>query len=82
MKTIALVLGILALLGMLLAFIPCFGALNWINIPFSVIGLVVSIIAYSQKDGTSSNNALAGIIMCSIAILFGMLRLILGGGIL
>ncbi len=82
MRTIALIVGILSILGMLLGFIPCLGAFNWINIPFAVIGLVVSIVAYGKEDGTSKSNAMAGIIMCSIAMVLGFVRLIVGGGVL
>ena len=82
MKTAGLIFGIMSLLGMLLGFIPCFGAFNWINIPFAVVGLIISIVAYTQKDGLPTNNAKAGIIMCSIAIVFGLIRLIAGGGVI
>lgn len=82
MKTASLVMGILSICGMLLGFIPCLGAFNWINIPFSILGLVIGIIAYTRKDGEPKGNAKAGIIMCGIAMLFGLIRLILGGGVL
>lgn len=81
MKTASLVMGILSICGMLFGFIPCLGAFNWINIPFSIIGLVVSIVAYTREDGKPKGNATAGIVMCGIAMLFGLIRLILGGGI-
>ncbi len=83
MNTASLVFGILALLGMLVGFIPCFGALNWINIPFAFIGLIVSLVALSNsREGKSKNGALAGLIMCLCAMFFGLFRLFLGGGIL
>lgn len=81
MKTASLVMGILSIFGMLFGFIPCLGAFNWINIPFALIGLVISIVAYTQEDGLPKNNATAGIIMCGIAAFFGLIRLFLGGGI-
>lgn len=84
MRTVSLVWGILSIFGMLFAFIPCLGAFNWINIPFSVIGLIISIVAYSKQDEgeTGKGNAMAGIIMCGAATLFGFFRLLIGGGIL
>lgn len=82
MKTASLVMGILSIFGMFFGFIPCLGAFNWINIPFAMIGLVIGIAAYVQEDGLPKNNATAGIIMCSIAAFFGLVRLFLGGGIL
>lgn len=82
MKIISLIWGILAILGMLLGFIPCLGAYNWINIPFAAIGLIVSIIAAVGSDKESSNSAaISGIVLCSIAVVFGIIRLSLGGGI-
>lgn len=81
MKTLSLVMGILSICGMLLGFIPCFGAFNWLNIPFASIGLIIGIIDYAN-DKSPQKNIGAGIIMCIVAILFGIVRLILGGGIL
>ena len=81
MKTASLVMGILSIFGMFFGFIPCLGAFNWINIPFAVIGLLISIIAYVQEDNLPKGNALAGIIMCAAAVFFGFIRLFLGGGI-
>lgn len=72
MKIIGLILGILAALGMLLAFIPLLGWLNWFNIPFAIVGLIFSVISKS-KGGT---------ILCIVAVIFGMIRLALGGGII
>lgn len=82
MKIISLIWGILAVLGMILGFIPCLGAYNWINIPFAAVGLIISIIAAVNSDKDSSNSsAVSGIVMCSIAIIFGFIRLVMGGGI-
>ena len=77
MGVAALVLGILSIVGMVIGFIPCLGALNWINIPFAIVGLVISIVAAVQGD----TKGIAGIVLCGIAIVFGGIRLILGGGI-
>lgn len=71
MKLIGRIFGILALFGMLIGFIPLFGWLNWLNIPFAMIGLLFSILGKSK----------GGIIICVVAIFFGLLRLIIGGGI-
>jgi hypothetical protein len=82
MQTLSLVWGILALVGMLVAFFPCLGSLNWLNIPFSVIGLIVGIIALANARPGAKGSAVAGVVCCSIAILFGLVRLIAGGGVL
>lgn len=71
MKTIAVILGIMSTIGMFLAFIPLFGWLNWLNIPFAILGLIFSLLGNSPE----------GKILCILAIVFGLLRLILGGGI-
>lgn len=72
MKIVASFFGIISLLGMLLAFIPLLGWLNWLIIPFAIIGLILS--SFSKSS--------AGRTLCIVAIIFGILRLILGGGIL
>lgn len=82
MKTVSLVLGILTILGMLFASIPCLGAFNWLNIPVAIVGLVLGLVAYFKKDGTPKGAAVAGIVMCGIAVVIGGVRLIVGGGIL
>ncbi|HYP14271.1 MAG TPA: hypothetical protein VEQ63_10135 [Bryobacteraceae bacterium] len=82
MGFISLVWGILAILGLFVGFIPCLGALNWFNIPFAVVGLIVSIVATAKANRGSQGAAIAGIVLNAIAILLGSLRLTLGGGIL
>jgi hypothetical protein len=82
MQILSLVWGILAILGLGVAFIPCLGSLNWLNIPFAVVGMVVGFIANSQAPGGRSGTATAGIILNLIAIGLGLLRLAIGGGIL
>jgi len=67
---------------MLVAFLPCLGSLNWLNIPFAGIGLIVSIIALATTKEGSKEGPIAGVICCGIAIFFGIFRLILGGGVL
>lgn len=82
MQVVGLIFGILSILGMLIGFIPCLGALNWLNIPLAVIGLIISIIAYSGiQPGEPKGKATAGIVLCAVAALFGILRLLIGGGI-
>ena len=83
MQVAGLVLGILAFLGLFIGFIPCLGALNWLNIPIAVVGLVVSFLGYSRAlPGESRGKAVAGMVLCGVAVVLGMLRLMLGGGVL
>ena len=83
MQILSLVWGILAILGLGIAFVPCLGSLNWLNIPFAIVGLILSFVAKSQvPGGRSSGAATAGIVLNGIAILLGVIRLALGGGVL
>ena len=82
MQVLSLVWGILALLGSGVAFLPCLGWLNWLNIPFSLVGLIVSVIATSQAPPDKKNLAIGGSVLCAFAAVFGLFRLVLGGGIL
>lgn len=81
MHIVALVWGILALGGMFIGFVPCLGALNWINIPFAGIGLVLSIVAHSKATPDKKGMALAGIVMTAVAVVFGFFRLVAGAGL-
>jgi hypothetical protein len=82
MKTASLVFGILVLIFMLIGFMPCLGALNWINIPLAGIGLIISVIALVQsKPDEEKGKVIAGLVLCSIALIFGLIRLIMGGGV-
>ena len=80
MGTIAIVWGVLAIVGAFIAFLPCLGALNWLNVPFSLIGAVISGVAVSGSDPDRSK-AWAGLVMCMAAVIIGIFRLMLGGGI-
>jgi hypothetical protein len=82
MATVSLVWGILSLVGMVVAFLPCLGSLNWLNIPFSVAGLIVGIVAYTNDKTGQKGAAMGGIVLCAVAVLLGLIRLKLGGGVL
>ncbi len=71
MKIIGSLFGIVCLLGMLIAFIPLLGWLNWLVIPLAVVGLIVSSLVKSSSGKT----------MCIVVIIFGILRLMFGGGL-
>ena len=64
-------LGIIALLITLVAFIPLLGILNWVAIPLSIIFLIICVLIKSDNGKT----------LCIISIIVGILRLLLGGGI-
>ena len=84
MQTTSLVFGILAIVGMVIGFIPCLATINWLNIPFATIGLIIGIISLIQNDSQNKTSGITGTILCSIAVIFGLIRLIIslafGGG--
>ncbi len=82
MQTLCLVWGILALVGMFVGFLPCLGALNWLNIPFAIVGLILSVVVVATSHAVSKGSAIAGLVCCAVATVFGIVRLALGGGIL
>ncbi len=82
MTVLSLVWGILALLGLFVGLVPCLGSLHWLNIPFSVVGLIVGIVAMSRAPADRKSGAIGGTVMCAIAVFVGVVRLIAGGGIL
>jgi hypothetical protein len=82
MQLLALVWGILAILGFGVAFLPCLGSLNWLNIPFAVVGLIISIVAASNALPGQRGTATAGIVLNAIAVVFGTMRLVAGGFVL
>lgn len=82
MQVVSLAWGILALLGFAVGFIPCLGWMNWFNIPFSAIGLIVSLVAFNSVPPGQRSLSVIGIILCSIGVVIGAKRLIAGGGIL
>ena len=69
---ISLIIGVVALICALVAFIPLLGALNWLIVPLAIIGAVIGMISRST----------AGRNLNLFVILIGVLRLILGHGIL
>jgi hypothetical protein len=80
MQVISLIWGIISLTGMLIAFIPCLGSLNWILIPFSVIGVIFCSVAYFSGE-IERTPSMLGLLFCSAGVAFGLMRLIIGCGV-
>jgi hypothetical protein len=68
----SLIIGFVALVLALVAFIPLLGWANWLIIPLAIIGAVVGMIS----RGTAGRN------LNLFVIVIGVVRLMLGGGIL
>ena len=71
-NVVSLIIGFVALLCVVVAFIPFLGLLNWFIIPLALIGAGVGVIS---KSTTGRNLNL-------FVILVGIVRLMLGGGII
>ena len=69
---VSLIIGFIALLCALVAFLPLLGWLNWLIIPLAIIGAAVGVLS----RGTAGRN------LNLLVILVGLFRLMLGGGIL
>ena len=69
---VSLIIGLVALVCAVVAFIPLLGALNWLIIPLAIIGAVIGMIS---RGNTGRNLNL-------FVILIGVIRLILGHGLL
>ena len=81
MQIASLVVGVIAFVGMFLFTLPCLGAFNWLNVPLAFIGLILGIVAVVQKKEGSNGAAIAGLVLSAIAILWGVTRLVMGGGL-
>ena len=68
----SLVIGVIALILAIFAFIPLLGWANWVIVPFAVVGLALG----AMSDRTAGRN------LNIVVIVIGVVRLMLGGGIL
>ena len=80
MQVIGFLFSIFSVIGMFIAFLPLLGWMNWGVIPFALAGLVISIIGTSMAK-RSKGMGVAAIALCCIAIIVGIVRLNIGGGI-
>jgi uncharacterized membrane protein len=69
---VSLIIGLVALVCALVAFLPLLGWANWLIIPLAVIGAVIGMLS----RGTAGRN------LNLFVIVVGVVRLMLGGGIL
>jgi len=67
----SLIIGFVALICALVAFLPLLGWLNWLIIPLAIIGAGIGLIS----SGTAGRN------LNLLVIVIGVVRLMLGGGI-
>lgn len=68
---VSLLIGFIALICALVAFIPFLGWANWLIVPLAIVGAAIGMIS-SHRSGRNLN---------LFVILVGVVRLLLGGGI-
>jgi hypothetical protein len=71
LNLLSLIIGTVALLLVIPAFIPLLGWANWLIVPIAVVGLALGMLS-SRTSGRNLN---------LLVIVIGVVRLILGGGI-
>lgn len=69
---VSLIIGVVALLCAAIAFIPFLGWANWLIVPLAVIGAGIG----------QASNSNAGRNLNLLVIVVGVIRLMLGGGII
>ena len=68
---VSLIIGFVALIFAIVAFLPLLGWANWLIIPLAIIGAVIGMIS----SGTAGRN------LNLFVIVIGIVRLMLGGGL-
>jgi len=68
----SIVIGVVAFLGALVAFLPLLGWANWLLIPIALVGLVLGVMS---KSTAGRNLNIVVLIVCAV-------RLMIGGGII
>ena len=69
---VSLIIGVIALILAIVAFLPLLGWANWLIIPLALVGAVLGMVSKST----------AGRNLNLFVIVVGIVRLMLGGGIL
>ena len=81
MGLISLLWGIVAMIWMVVALIPFLGWGNWFLIPFAAIGAVIAAIGIAITRSENRGRAKAGLVLNGIVIIVGVVRLMIGGGV-
>ena len=82
MGLISLIWGVVAMVWMVIALIPLLGWGNWFLIPFAAIGAVIAAIGIALTRAENRGRAKAGLVLNGIVIIVGVVRLMLGGGVI
>ena len=73
LNLVSILIGLVALVLTAFAFLPLLGWANWLILPLAVVGAGL---------GAMSGGSKAGRNLCVFVIVVGVIRLMLGGGIL
>ncbi len=82
MGLLSMLWGLASMLWMIVAFIPLLGWGNWFMIPFAGMGLLLAGIAFAITSPANRGRAKAGLMLNGIAVVVGVIRLSIGGGII
>ena len=72
LNLVSLIIGVIALIFAVVAFLPLLGWANWLIIPLAIVGAVIGMASRST----------AGRNLNLFVIVIGVVRLMLGGGII
>jgi hypothetical protein len=76
-QIIGLLIGLSAMLSFMISIIPFLGFLNWLNIPYSLFGVLVCTLSLclSRKEKSKVCGAI-GLALCLFTTIAGILRLV------
>jgi len=80
MGYLGILMAAVSFVFLLVALIPFLGWLNWFLAPFTLIGLVVSLIGALIGHGRIPG--IIGTVVCFTVLIISILRLFVGGGII
>ncbi|CAN5165743.1 MAG: hypothetical protein M3448_07110 [Pseudomonadota bacterium] len=72
LNIVSLIIGVVSLIFVAIAFLPLLGWANWLVVPLAILGAAIG----AMSSGTSGRN------LNLFVIVVGVLRLMLGGGII
>lgn len=73
----ALVLGILSITGVCVSLIPLLNVLNCFTLPLALIGAILGLADLVRKNDHPKGMAIGGLVLCSLALLVGGVRVII-----
>ena len=74
MDVISFIIGIISLLAIFVAFLPYLGFLHWFIVPLAVVGFFLGLAGRVQSR--NKGLAIGGVVLCSIALLIGLIKLL------